>query len=131
MMNPNWKIITTEKINEVKKERHMRGCFTSKRPQGDWCEMGLQGQEECKWRIEKYKARPVAKAYSQRVAINYDKVFASAAQLKILRLIISLAAQNIGESIGCEISFLMEYLRKKSTLSNLKAIKFREKKKSY
>lgn len=83
-MNPNWKIITTEKINEVKKERHMRGCFTSKRPQGDWCEMGLQGQEECKWRIEKYKARLVAKAYSQRVAINYDKVFASVAQLKIL-----------------------------------------------
>ncbi|KAA0055906.1 putative mitochondrial protein [Cucumis melo var. makuwa] len=64
----------------------MRGCFTSKRPQGDWCEMGLQGQEECKWRIEKYKARLVAKAYSQRVAINYDKEMMNEFEMTDIRL---------------------------------------------
>ncbi|XP_016900874.1 uncharacterized mitochondrial protein AtMg00810-like [Cucumis melo] len=48
--------------------------------------MGLQGQEECKWRIEKYKARLVAKAYSQRVAINYDKEMMNEFEMTDIRL---------------------------------------------
>lgn len=44
--------------------------------------------------IEKHKARLVAKGYSQKASINYDEVFAPIAQLKTIKLIISLAAQK-------------------------------------
>ena len=43
--------------------------------------------------IEKFKAKLVAKGYSQKAEIDYDEVFAPVAHLETIRLLISLAAQ--------------------------------------
>jgi Reverse transcriptase (RNA-dependent DNA polymerase) len=44
--------------------------------------------------IERYKARIVAKWYKQKAGIDYEEVFAPVARMEIIRLLISLAAQN-------------------------------------
>ncbi|KAI0524425.1 hypothetical protein KFK09_003794 [Dendrobium nobile] len=44
--------------------------------------------------IQTIQSKLVAKCYSQRAGINYDKVFAPIAHLETIRLIIYLAAQN-------------------------------------
>jgi Reverse transcriptase (RNA-dependent DNA polymerase) len=44
--------------------------------------------------IERYKERLVAKRYKQKEGIDYEEVFALVARMKIIRLLISLAAQN-------------------------------------
>jgi Reverse transcriptase (RNA-dependent DNA polymerase) len=44
--------------------------------------------------IERYKARIVAKWYKQKAGIDYEEVFAPVARMKIIQLLISLAAQN-------------------------------------
>ena len=51
-------------------------------------------KRNAKREIKKYKAKLVAKGYSQRVGINYDEVFALVVHLETVRLIISLAAQH-------------------------------------
>lgn len=45
-------------------------------------------------KVERYKARLVAKRYSQKAGIDYDELFAPVARLETIRLLISIAAQN-------------------------------------
>jgi len=44
--------------------------------------------------IDKYKARLVSKGYAQHYGVDYIEVFAPMAKLDIIRIILSLAAQN-------------------------------------
>jgi hypothetical protein len=44
--------------------------------------------------VDKYKARLVAKGYKQEFGVDYKKVFAPVARLDIIRLVLSIAAQN-------------------------------------
>jgi Reverse transcriptase (RNA-dependent DNA polymerase) len=50
--------------------------------------MNAQGE------VEIYKARLVTKGYKQKARIDYEEVFAPIARMEIIRLLISLAAQN-------------------------------------
>jgi Reverse transcriptase (RNA-dependent DNA polymerase) len=45
-------------------------------------------------KVERYKARLVVKWYKQMTGIDYEEVFAPVARIEIIRLLISLAAQN-------------------------------------
>ena len=47
-----------------------------------------------KGEIDRFKARLVAKGYKQKPGINYFEVFVLVASLGIIRMIISLLAQN-------------------------------------
>ena len=51
-------------------------------------------KKNAKGEIERYKERLVAKGYSQKTGIDYDKVFSSVARLKTIRLIIFLVAHH-------------------------------------
>ena len=45
-------------------------------------------------KVEKYKARLIAKGYKQQAGIDYEEVFAPVARMETIRLVISLAAQS-------------------------------------
>ena len=45
-------------------------------------------------KVVKYKARLVAKGYAQIHGVDYDEVFAPAARLETVRLLLALAAQG-------------------------------------
>jgi len=49
-------------------------------------------------RVEKYKARFVAKGYAQKENIDYEETFASVAKYTSIRVVLSLVVQ-----IGCQI----------------------------
>lgn len=44
--------------------------------------------------IDKYKARQVAKGYSQVQGVNYDEMYAPVVQLAFLQMILAIAAWN-------------------------------------
>ena len=50
----------------------MGASFTSKRTQGDRCEMSVQSQENGKGEVERYKTRLVAKGYSRKKDTRQD-----------------------------------------------------------
>lgn len=49
--------------------------------------------------IIKHKARLVAKGYAQREGVDFDEVFAPVARIETVRLLIALAAQQVGKCI--------------------------------
>lgn len=51
-------------------------------------------KRNAKGEIKRHKEKLVAKAYSKKASIDYNKVFAPVAQLKTIRLIIFLATQK-------------------------------------
>lgn len=78
-----------------------------------------------KGEIERHKERLVAKSYSQKVGINYEEVFAPITRLEIIKLTISLVAQNKWKihQLFVKSTFLMEFLKKKYALKNRWAMK--------
>ncbi|GKV02914.1 hypothetical protein SLEP1_g15291 [Rubroshorea leprosula] len=70
-------------------------------------------KKNSKGEVERYKARLVAKGYKQQHAIDYEKVFAPVARLEMIRLIISLAAQNKWKIFQMDVksAFLNGYLK--------------------
>lgn len=56
--------------------------------------MGIQNKKNANRKVERDKARPVAKGYKQKYGVNYEEVFAPVARLEIIRLLVALAAQN-------------------------------------
>ena len=56
--------------------------------------MGLSHQEKCGWRIEKYKARLVARGFTQIYGIDYYETYAPVARLSSFRLLLAIAARN-------------------------------------
>jgi hypothetical protein len=92
--NVKWRDAMEEEIKSITKNDT---CELTTLPQGHK-EIGVRwvymAKKNAKGDVERYKARLVAKGYSQRQGIDYDEVFAPVARLEIIRLVISLAAQN-------------------------------------
>ena len=58
-----------------------------------------------KGEIDRFKARLVAKGYKQKPGINYFEVFVLVASLGIIRMIISLLAQNSWKIYQMDVKF--------------------------
>ncbi|RDX82230.1 hypothetical protein CR513_37006, partial [Mucuna pruriens] len=69
-----------------------------------------------KEKVEKYKAKLVAKGYKQQHGVDYDEVFAPVARMEMIRLLISRAAQmDFKKVMSCkfemaEIGLMSYYL---------------------
>ncbi|RDX94309.1 hypothetical protein CR513_23320, partial [Mucuna pruriens] len=50
-------------------------------------------KKNAKGKVEKYKARLIAKGYKQQHEVDYDEMFASIVRMKTIHLLISLVAQ--------------------------------------
>ena len=90
-----------------------------------------KAKKNAKGEVKRYKARLVAKAYSQRANIDYDEVFAPVARLETVRLIISLSSQNNWRILQMDVkfAFLNGVIEVEVYISsNQKATKLREKK---
>jgi len=80
--------------------------------------------------IYKYKARFVARGFSQKEGEYYDEIFSHVARYTSIRAIMSLSTSMgwILHKIDVNISFLNGKLRKKCTLNNLEAFRYIPKK---
>ena len=89
-----WQKAMQEEINAIEKNNTWELVDRSegKKPIGvKWV---YKTKRNAEGKIEKYKARLVAKGYKQKVAIDYDEVFAPVARQETIRLVLSVAAQN-------------------------------------
>ncbi|KAK8946402.1 hypothetical protein KSP39_PZI006857 [Platanthera zijinensis] len=89
-----WRITMNEEIRMVEKNNTWRLV----KPPANKDIIGLKWfykiKENEDGSINKYKARIVAKGYSQILGIDFNQTFAQVAQLETIRAIISFAAQN-------------------------------------
>ena len=54
--------------------------------------MGIQEEIKCSRKVEKYKARLIAKGYSQVEGIDFGEIFSPIAKMTSIRFLLSLAA---------------------------------------
>lgn len=89
-----WRNTMDEEIKAIEKNDTWELTLLPKGHKAIGVKCVYKTKQNTKGQIERHKARLVAKGYSQKVGIDYDKVFAPIAQLETIRLIISLATQN-------------------------------------
>ena len=116
-----WRITMDEEIALIEKNDTCRLVPRPKRKKKPidfkWI---YKEKKNVKGKIESYRARSVAKGYSQKHEIKYDEVVALVTRLETIHLIIVIDAQNKWRIYQIDVkSTLMVLLRRRSTLRNL------------
>lgn len=88
-----WRDAMDEEIKAIKKNDKWELVSLRKGNKAISVKWVYKTKKNAKVEVEIYKAKLVAKGYSQRVGIDYDEVFAPVGRLETIRLIISFAAQ--------------------------------------
>ena len=83
-----------KKFRSIEKKNTWELVFLPKGHKAIGVKWVYKTKKNAKGEIERYKERLVAKGYSQKTGIDYDKVFSSVARLKTIRLIIFLVAHH-------------------------------------
>ena len=73
---------------------HLRSCSFAFRCQTDKLQMVLQDQDLIWWIIERYKARLMAREFSQKYGIDYEETFAPATKMTSIHTLIFIVSAH-------------------------------------
>ena len=90
---PEWEQAMEAELQSLKKNHTwtLSDIPTGKKPIS--CKWVYKVKYKANGTLDKYKARLVARGFSQKEGINYEETFAPTAKMSTIRLVLSLAAQ--------------------------------------
>ncbi|GKV27388.1 hypothetical protein SLEP1_g36561 [Rubroshorea leprosula] len=104
-VDKKWKHAMDEEIKAIQKNGTWELVTLLKGQKAIGVKWVYKVKKNAQGKVEKYKARFVAKGYIQEYGIDYDEVFAPVARLETIQLIISLAAQNNWKIYQMDVKF--------------------------
>lgn len=94
MKSTNWRLAMDSEIESIKKNK----TWTLTKLPAEAKRIGVKWVYKTKYtehgKIDKYKARLMAKGYSQKYGVDYTKVFTPVVRMDTVRMIIALAAHK-------------------------------------
>ena len=117
LADPRWKTAMNEEMKSLQKNKiwELVDCPLGKKPVG--CHWIFTVKCKANGTIERFKARLVAKEYTQSYGIDYTDTFAPVAKINTVRVLLSLAA-NLDwplQQFDVKNTFLHGELSEKST----------------
>ncbi len=85
-------------------KQDMESCWPPTRKEVDQCTMGVQIKPSFDGKLDKLKARLMAKGYEQRLIIDFNKTFMLVIQSNMVRLIMVLVAHKKWELLHLDIN---------------------------
>ena len=87
----NWQCLRNECL---KKEWHLGGCRFTKGKKVVGCKWVLTIKSKADGSVQRYKAKLVAKGFTQTYGIYYQETFASVTKINSIRVLLSLAVNS-------------------------------------
>ena len=97
-VDPKWRAAMIEEMEALSKNKTWVLTPLPRGKKAVSCKWVYTVKQNAEGKIERYKARLVARGYSQTYGIDYDETFAPVAKMNTVRILISCAA-NFGWSL--------------------------------